>query len=79
MGEHGRPILGNVFVQQDADLGIAQQARQRGLAVEERQIAQILAIMLDQVERVEDRGSSGLTMGQVLEPRDLSAAVSASN
>jgi hypothetical protein len=68
-----------VFVQQDADLGIAQQARQRGLAVEERQIAQILAIMLDQVERVEDRGSSGLTMGQVLEPRDLSAAVSASN
>jgi hypothetical protein len=29
MGEHGRPIFGNVFVQQDSSLGVGQQARQR--------------------------------------------------
>jgi hypothetical protein len=58
-----RPILGDVLVQQDAGLAVslitaAQQSRQRSLAVEERKITQILAIMLDQVE-AEDRGSSG--------------------
>jgi hypothetical protein len=31
MGEHGQPIFDNVFVQQDAGLGIAQQASRRGL------------------------------------------------
>jgi hypothetical protein len=59
-----RPILGDVLVQQDAGLAVslitaAQQSRQRSLAVEERKITQILAIMLDQVEGAEDRGSSG--------------------
>ena len=44
----GGAILGNVFVKQDASLSIAQQACQRGLAFEERAIAQNLAIMLDQ-------------------------------
>jgi hypothetical protein len=67
MGEDGRPILGDVFVQQDARFGLAQQPRQRRLPVQEREIAQILAIMLDQVKGVEDRGLSGLTTGQLLE------------
>jgi hypothetical protein len=68
-GTHGRsPILGDVFVQQDACLSIAQQPRQRRLPVEKREIAQILAIMLDNVEGIEDLGSSGLTTGQLLEP-----------
>jgi hypothetical protein len=58
MGEHGRPILGDVFVQQDACLGLAQQSRKRRLAVEEWEIAQIPAIMFDQIEGIEDRGSS---------------------
>jgi hypothetical protein len=31
MGEDSRPILGNVFVEQNAGLGIAQQACRRGL------------------------------------------------
>jgi hypothetical protein len=35
MGEYGSPIVGNVFVKQDASLGIAQQPRQRGLAIDE--------------------------------------------
>jgi hypothetical protein len=48
--EHGRAIPGDVFVQQDARLDIAQQSRQRRLAVEEWAIAQILTIVLDQVE-----------------------------
>jgi hypothetical protein len=39
-----------------------------GLPVQEREITQVLAIMLDQVEGVEDRISSGLTTGQLLEP-----------
>jgi hypothetical protein len=36
MGEHNRPVFDNVFVKQDAGLSIAQQARQRGLPVQER-------------------------------------------
>ena len=48
--EHGRTVLGDVLVEQNASLDTAQQPRQRGLAVEERAIAQILTIMLDQVE-----------------------------
>jgi hypothetical protein len=60
MGEHDGPILGNVFVQQDTGLGVAQQALQRGLAVEEWTIAHILAVMLDEVEGIEDRGIGGL-------------------
>jgi predicted GH43/DUF377 family glycosyl hydrolase len=43
-----------VFVEQDARLGIAQQPRQRGLAVEQRAIPQVLAILLDEVKGVED-------------------------
>jgi hypothetical protein len=52
---------------QDARLGLARQPRQRRLSVEEWEIAQILAVRLDQVEGVEDRGSSGLTTAQLLE------------
>jgi hypothetical protein len=46
-----------VFIKQDASLETAQQLPQRSLAVEECATAQILAIKLDQVERVEDCGS----------------------
>jgi hypothetical protein len=53
MGEHRRPILGDVVVAQDASIGLAQQPRQRGLALKERATAQIVAIMLDQVEGIE--------------------------
>jgi hypothetical protein len=35
MGEHDRPLLGDVFVEWDASVGIAQKSRQRVLAVEE--------------------------------------------
>jgi hypothetical protein len=47
-----------VFVKQDANFSITQKACQGGLAFEKRASAQILAIMLDKVERVENRGSS---------------------
>ena len=63
MLEHGRAILGDVFVEQDAGVGIAQQPRERGLAVEKGAIAQILAIVLDQVEGVEIGGMRGHTAG----------------
>jgi hypothetical protein len=56
MGENDMAILDNVFVEQNASLGIAQQACQRRLAVEKREIAQILTVMLDQIEGIEDRG-----------------------
>jgi hypothetical protein len=39
-------ILGDVFVEQDARFGLAQQPRQRSLPVQEREVAKILAIML---------------------------------
>jgi hypothetical protein len=38
------------------------------LVVEERAIAHILAIMLDEVEGIEARGIWGLTTAQLLEP-----------
>jgi hypothetical protein len=60
MSENSRPVFRNVFVEQDAGLGIAQESRQCGLAIEEREISKILAILLDQVKRVEDRGMRGL-------------------
>jgi len=42
---------------------------QCGLAIEERAIPQILAIVLDQVKGVEDRGSSSLPAAQLFEAR----------
>src|SRR5262249_29262346 len=57
--KHRRTILSNVFVEQDAHAAIAQQSRQRRLAVEEQEIAQTLAIMGDQVEDIKDRGTRG--------------------
>jgi hypothetical protein len=55
-----------VFVEQDARLGIAQQPGQRGLAVEKRAAPQILAIVLDQVEGIEDRGPRSLLSAQLI-------------
>jgi hypothetical protein len=63
------PILGDVFVEQDTCLSVAQEPPQRSLPVQEWEIAQVFAIMLDQVEGVEDRGSSGLMTGQLIEAR----------
>ncbi len=63
MRENDSTILGDVFVKQDARFSIAQQSRQSCFAFEKREIAQIFAVMLDQVEGVEDRASSGLTTG----------------
>ena len=50
-----RAVLGEVFIEQEARLGIVQQACQHDLAIEKWMIAEILHIMLDQVESVEDR------------------------
>jgi hypothetical protein len=52
MGEHGRPALGYVLVEQDARFGLAEQSCKRSLPVQEREIAQVLAVVLDQVERI---------------------------
>jgi len=67
--EHRSAVLGNVFVEQDARLSIAQQPRQGGFAVEERAIPQILAVVFDKVEGVEDRLMRGVPSAQILEPR----------
>jgi hypothetical protein len=50
-------------------LVLQQQLRQRGLVVEEWAIAHILAVILDEVEGIKDRGIGGLPMVQLLEPR----------
>jgi hypothetical protein len=54
---------GDVLVERDASLSIA-----RCLPVQQWEIAQILAIVRDQVEGVGDRGSSRLPIRQLLEP-----------
>jgi hypothetical protein len=69
MLEHSRTISGNVFVEQDARLAILQQPRQRSLAIEKRAIAQILTIVLDQVEGVRARGPRSLASTQLVEAR----------
>jgi hypothetical protein len=69
MSEHSQPIFNNVFVEQNASLDTAQQARQRRLPVQEWKFAKILAIMLDKVEGVEDRGSCCLSPSQLIESR----------
>src|SRR5262245_9912382 len=56
MGEEGRPVPSNAFVEPNASHGIAQYPRQRGLGVEEPAIARFLAAMLDQI--VEDCSAS---------------------
>jgi hypothetical protein len=58
-----------MFVEHDAGFEIAQQLRQ--LPVQEWEIAKILTIMLDQVEGVENRDSSGLTA--VTTPRTVTS------
>jgi hypothetical protein len=45
--EYGRAILGDVFIEKDARLGVAQQWRQRRLTVVDWPIAQVLPVMLD--------------------------------
>jgi hypothetical protein len=68
MGEHGRPILGDVFLKPDASLGIAQ-PRQRVLASRKWAIAHILAVMLDQIERIDDRSMGSLPSAELVEWR----------
>jgi hypothetical protein len=48
-------------------LGIAQQQRQRGLAVEERKIAKIAAIVLDRIEGIQHRAMRSLSAAQLVE------------
>jgi hypothetical protein len=66
--EDGGAVLGDVFIEQDASPGVAQQPRQRGLAIEERAIAHILALMLDEVEGIKDRGIGGFPTAQLFKP-----------
>jgi hypothetical protein len=54
MLEHRRAIPGDVFIEKDARISVAQQLGQRGLAIEKWAVAQILTIVLDQVEGKED-------------------------
>jgi hypothetical protein len=64
---HGRAISGDMFIEQDMSVGTAQQSRQRGLAIEERMIAQILAIVLDQIEGIQHRNMRGLSAARLVE------------
>jgi hypothetical protein len=57
----------DVLVDQDSHFGVAQEPRQRSLAVEERKTAKILAIVLDQVEGIEDGRARGLPAAQLIE------------
>jgi hypothetical protein len=67
VGEDGRAVFSNVLVDQDSRLNIAQEPCQGSLSVKEREIAQILAIVLDQVERVQHRAMRGFPTAQLIE------------
>jgi len=59
-----------LFVDQDTDLCVAQQSRQRGFTVEGGAIPQVLTILLDEVKSVEDRLMRGVPSAQILELRN---------
>jgi hypothetical protein len=53
MGEHGRTVARQMFDEPDrAPLGPADQSGEPPLALDQRQVAQVVAVMLDQVEGV---------------------------
>jgi hypothetical protein len=69
MGKQGRPIFGIVFVKQNTSLSITQQTRQSCLAFKKRASTQILAIMLDQIKRVDYHSVRSLPSAQLVEYR----------
>jgi len=53
--EHGRPVVRRMLNEPDGVLGSADQSGEPSLALEQRQVAQVIAVMLDQVESVQHR------------------------
>jgi hypothetical protein len=49
--EYGRAVVVEVFAEPDGVRGLAEQFRQSLLAFEQREVAQVTAVMLDQIER----------------------------
>jgi hypothetical protein len=64
--QHGWHVLGDAFVKKGARTGIAAHLRQRLFTVEKWPTAQVLAVMLDQVEGIELWGS--LATAELFEP-----------
>src|SRR5262249_28860114 len=66
--EHRRAALCDVFIEQNASLDNADESRQCIFAVEKRAIPKILAVMLNQVEPIEDRCVRTPPPTQLVEP-----------
>src|SRR4051812_171637 len=55
MFEHGRAIVRQVLIEADRVRGLAQQLRELPLPVQQPRVAQVFALMLDQIEREQHR------------------------
>ena len=56
MLEHGRAVIRQMLNEPDgSSLGLAEQFEEPPLALDQRQVAQVVAVMLDQVEGVQYR------------------------
>ena len=80
MLEHGRAVTRQMFNELDrAPLGLADQLGEPSLALDQRQVAQVVAVMLDQVEGVQNRlMSSAFTPQRAEVRRPVVAAITAS-
>src|SRR6516162_5730758 len=55
MGEDGRAVAFHVFVEPDAGAGLGHDRRERGLADLKRIAPQVIAVLLDEIEGVQER------------------------
>ena len=70
MLEHGWPVTHQMLAVPDgAPLGPAEQSGEPPLAVDQRQVAQVVAVMLDQVEREQHRLMAPASAPQRMEVR----------
>jgi hypothetical protein len=76
MGEHGWAVAGQMLNELDrAPLGPAEQSGEPPLALDQRQVAQVVAVMLDQIEGVQHRlmASVRVAVGYATKPNQVIA------
>jgi hypothetical protein len=64
MLEHRSAAVRQMLIEADRVLGLAEQFRELPLAIQERRIVQVAALMLDQVEREQHRAMVAAAAGQ---------------
>lgn len=70
MRENGGPVCLDVLVEPQARRGAPQQRRQRGLARRERIAAEVVAVQIDQIERIEEHAAVVPPVTDAIERRE---------